>query len=27
VNAVVMLLAKVEKKRYDAYLDQLEKEE
>ena len=27
VNAVVMLLAKVEKKRYEAYLDQLEKEE
>ena len=27
MNTLVMLLAKVEKKRYDAYLDQLEKEE
>ena len=27
VNTLVMLLAKVEKKRYEAYLDQLEKEE
>ena len=27
MNFLVMLLAKVEKKRYDAYLDQLEKEE
>ena len=27
MNTLVMLLAKVEKKRYEAYLDQLEKEE
>jgi len=27
VNTLVMLLAKVEKKRYEAYLDQMEKEE
>lgn len=27
INTLVMLLAKVEKKRYEAYLDQLEKEE
>lgn len=27
MNSLVMLLAKVEKKRYEAYLDQLEKEE
>ena len=27
VNTLLMLLAKVEKKRYEAYLDQLEKEE
>jgi len=27
MNFLVMLLAKVEKKRYEAYLDQLEKEE
>lgn len=27
VNTLVMLLAKVEKKRYEAYLDQLEREE
>ena len=27
VNTLVMLLAKVEKRRYEAYLDQLEKEE